>query len=77
MPKEEALENQRLREAIASDERVSSTFGTFILEDGCGKVTLDIMKAYDHVRYVLNDIRRTKGTNNSEVPSPVHEKKSN
>ena len=75
--KEEALENQRLREAIASDERVSSTFGTFILEDGSGKITLDIMKAYDHVRYVLNDIRRTKGIqaeNDSEVPSPVYEK---
>ena len=54
--------------------RVSSTFGTFILEDGRGKVTLDIMKAYDHVRYVLNDIRGTKGTNNCDVPSPVYEK---
>ena len=73
--KEEALENQRLREAIASDERVNSTFGTFILEDGRGKVTLDVMKACDHVRYVLNDIRCTKGTNNSEVPSPAYEKK--
>ena len=66
--KEDVLENQRLREAIASDERVSSTFGTFILEDRRGKITL---KAYDHVRYVLNDIRRTKGTNNSEIPSPA------
>ena len=50
--------------------RVSGTFGTFILEDGHGKITLDIMKAYDHVRYVLNDIHRTKGgrvENNSEV----------
>ena len=75
MSKEEVLENQRLREAIASDDRVSSTFGTFILEDGSGKINLDIMKAYDHVRYVLNDIRRTKGIqeeNNSEVPSPVY-----
>jgi hypothetical protein len=70
--KEEALENQRLREAIASDERISSTFGTFILEDGCGKITLDVMKAYDHVRYVLNDIRRAKGINDSEVPSPAN-----
>lgn len=58
MSKEEAQENQQLREAIASDERVKSTFGTFTLENGCGKVTLDAMKAYEHVRYVLNDMRR-------------------
>ena len=51
--KEEAQENQRLREVIASDDKVKTTFGTFILEDGHGKVTLDAMKAYKHVRYVL------------------------
>lgn len=56
--KEEAQDNQRLREAIASDDEVKSTFGTFVLEDGQGKVTLDAMKAYKHVRYVLNDMRR-------------------
>lgn len=57
--KEESQENQQLREAIASDEKVKSTFGTFILENGQGKVTLDVVKAYKHVRYVLNDMRRT------------------
>ena len=56
--KEDAQKNQLLREAIASDEGVKSTFGTFHLENGQGKVTLDILKAFEHVRHVLNDIRR-------------------
>ena len=56
--KEEALENQRLREVIANDDRVKNTFGTFFLENGQGKVTLDALKAYEHVRHVLNDLRR-------------------
>ena len=47
----EAQENQRPREVIASDDKVKITFGTFILEDGRGKVMLDAMKAYEHVRY--------------------------
>ena len=72
MSKEEAQENQQLREAIASDEKVKSRFGTFILENGQGKVILDVVKAYEHVRYVLNDMRRTRKNrgeddDNSEV----------
>ena len=30
----------------------------FVLEDGCGKVTLDHIKAGDHVRTVLNNRKR-------------------
>ena len=57
--KEEASLNQKLRESIANDESVKSQFSTFYLEDGSGKVVLDALKAYDHVRHVLNDMRRT------------------
>ena len=56
--KEEAQQNQLLREAVASDESVKGAFGTFYLENGQGKVTLDTLKAFEHVRHVLNDIRR-------------------
>ena len=56
--KEEALLNQQLREMIANDDSVKSHFSTFYLEDGSGKVVLDAMKAYEHVRHVLNDMRR-------------------
>ena len=56
--KEEAQQNQLLRETVASDESVKSTFGTFYLENGQEKVTLDVLKAFVHVRHVLNDIRR-------------------
>ena len=31
---------------------------TFYLENGQGKVTLDTLKAFEHVRHVLNDIHR-------------------
>ena len=56
--KEEAQQNQLLREAVISDKSVKSTFGTFYLENGQGKVTLDVLKDIVHVRHVLNDIRR-------------------
>lgn len=56
--KEEALLNQQLRETIANDDSVKSHFSTFYLEDGSGKVVLDVIKAYEHVRHVLNDMRR-------------------
>ena len=39
----------RKSKVIASDDKVKTTFGTFILEDGRGKVMLDAMKAYEHV----------------------------
>ena len=42
--KEEAQQNQLLREAVASDESVKGAFGTFYLENGQGKVTLDTLK---------------------------------
>ena len=56
--KEEPQQNQLLREAVASDQSVKGAFGTFYLENGQGKVTLDTLKAFEHVRHVLNDIRR-------------------
>ena len=43
--KEEALENQRLRECIGGQK---------------WKITLDTVKAFSHVRNVLNDLRRKK-----------------
>ena len=58
--KEEALENQRLRECIATHDSVKQHFGTFYLEDNSGKITLDTVKAFSHVRNVLNDLRRKK-----------------
>ena len=58
--KKKAQQNQLLREAIAGDESVKGTFGTFYLENGQGKVTLDVLKAFEHVRHVLNDIRRAR-----------------
>jgi len=57
--KEEALANQRLRESIASHDSVKRLFGVFYLEDRSGKVTLDQFKALEHVRHVLNELRRT------------------
>ena len=51
---EEALLNQQLRETIANDS-VKSLFSTFCPEDG---IVLDILKAYEHVRHVLHDMRR-------------------
>ena len=67
--KEDAQNNQLLREAIAGNEGVKSTFGTFYLENGQGKVILDILKAFEHVRHVLNDIRRAnKSTKVSDYP---------
>ena len=57
--KEEALLNQQLREMIANDDSVKSHFSTFYLEDGSGKV-LDAVKAYEHVRHELNDMRRVQ-----------------
>ena len=54
--KEDAPENTRIREQIAGNESVKQHFGTFYLEDKSGKVTLDPVKAYQHVRNVLNDM---------------------
>ena len=38
--KEEAQQNQLLREAVASDESVMGAFGTFYLKNGQGKQIL-------------------------------------
>ena len=65
--KEEALLNQQLRETITNDDSVKSHFSTFYLEDGSGRVVLDVLKAYEHVRHVLNDMRRIQKPSNSEL----------
>ena len=67
--KDEAMLNQKLRETIANDDSVKSQFSTFYLEDGSGKVVLDALKAYDHVRHVLNDMRRTPKQKENEEKS--------
>ena len=55
---EQALRNRTLRDEIVSKHEVSSLFGTFCLEDGSGRVVLDSQKALDHVKYVINDMKR-------------------
>lgn len=58
--KEEALENQGLRETIIQDKSVTALFTTFQLEDGSGKCTINGQKAFEHVRHVLNELRRKR-----------------
>ena len=58
--KEDALENKRLRESIANHDSVRRLFGVFYVEDRSGKVTLDQFKALEHVRHVLNELRRIR-----------------
>ena len=58
--KEEALQNTFLRENIATHPSVKSLFTMLYLEDGSGKVTLDHMKAAEHVRKVLNEMSRNR-----------------
>ena len=72
--KEEALLNQQLRETIANDDSVKRHFSTFYLEDGSGKVVLDVLKAYEHVRHVLNDMRRIQKPSNSELGQDLDDK---
>ena len=54
---EEAAKNRILRDTIVSSQDVKSLLCVYRLEDG-SKVVLDQAKAADHVRYVLNDMRR-------------------
>lgn len=71
--KEEAMENQRLRETIVQHDSVLRLFTTFCLEDGSGRCTIDVQKAFEHVRHVLNDMRRhgSKQGKSYEVPAHV------
>lgn len=66
---EQAVQNRALRDEIVSNPAVSSLFGTFYLEDGSGRVVLDCMKAADHVKYVINDMKRL--TSPSRVQTKV------
>ena len=51
---EQAATNRRLRDSIVTSTEVQK-----LLEDG-SKVVLDQVKASEHVRYVINDMKRSR-----------------
>lgn len=55
---EEAVKNQMIRKMITDREEVKAYYEVFTLEDKDGKLTLDHLKAADHVRTVLNNRKR-------------------
>lgn len=48
-----------IRKMITDREEVKAHYDVFILEDKNGKLTLDHLKAADHVRTVLNNRKRS------------------
>ena len=56
---EQAATNRRVRDSIMTSTEVQKLFGTCMLEDG-SKVVLDQVKASEHVRYVINDMKRSR-----------------
>ncbi len=58
--KQQAMMNSCIREEIAQDSSVIKWFNVFVIEEGKGKVVLDLIKAADHVRHVLNEMRRNR-----------------
>jgi len=55
---EEATKNQMIRRMISEREEVKAYYEVFVVEDKTGKITLDHLKAADHVRVVLNNRKR-------------------
>ena len=47
-----------IRKMITDMEEVKAYYDVFVLEDKDGKLTLDHLKAADHVRTVLNNRKR-------------------
>ena len=47
-----------LRKMVTDKDEVKAYYDVFVLEDKSGKVTLDHLKAADHVRTVLNNRKR-------------------
>ena len=60
-------QNKKLRELIASHDSVRRLFGVFYIEDRSGKITLDQFKALQHVRHVLNEVRRIRPSKPAEI----------
>ena len=61
--KDDAIKNSALRDEIGRDPSVEKWLKVFIVKGNAGKVTLDQLKACDHVRHVLNEMRRNRPQN--------------
>lgn len=62
---DEAKKNGIIREEVAQHPTVQKWFRVFVMEKGAGKVSIDVVKASEHVKHVLTEMRR--GRNKDKV----------
>ena len=55
----QAIKNADIRDEVARDHSLEKWLKVFILEQNVGRVTIDELKACNHVRHVLNEMRST------------------